>query len=290
MRWTLLLCGLIAAAALCRSQEAASPAAFTPGAYPLKLTLGDLTPEWSKIIIPTSMNQGMAPMMEHGGPMALLLNENACYAKGQTVVLGGRTYLVVYGTEKIIPHNEEEARALFAAWSPQTPLLPSLISLNEVRNIIYAGRFDLKREIRASARRQLMLRQGKGEGGNEATLIANLNAMREAIAQFKLDTGAYPATLADLVLPLEQAPTRGIDANGKPLPIKPGAYAGPYLDPRGGVPEAPGIPLDPYIDLSLEQPDPALVITHWRYVDGAVSVPEFLFGIFTSNGKMLGEL
>ncbi|MHB9110734.1 MAG: hypothetical protein ACYDCO_27080 [Armatimonadota bacterium] len=307
MQRMLLLCCLLVAvsAAWCRTVKL--PAAFDNGAYPVQVTLGELTADWFKVKVPAP--EGIDTTL-----ILRLMTHDASWApdltltQGQLVNLSGRLYLVVYQLKNQLPTTAEGMGAQ-AALTPQTLLYPSLVSMSDLTTLSYAGPFNLEQEIREQARmmeerarlqeeraRQARERAGRevlaeaGHGDNEARLKGTLRLMRQAINRFKADTGAYPAALADLVLPREKAPANGIDADGKPVAIAAGTYAGPYLPAASGVPEAPGIPPNPYVDTRHEEPNPALVSTHWQYKNGFVGVPEYLFGILTSDGRMLGEL
>ena len=281
-RMLLLCCLLCVISGWCR------PAAFD--GYPARLTPGELTADWSIVRIPAGGDGALEHYLRQVAPGMPLPDAHAAYTRGQVVDIAGRVYLVVYRPERKAPSDREGMKFMLTVLTPETPLFPTLINLRDVTAISYAGPFELQREIRAGARRYLALARLHSEGSNEAVVSANLQALRQAIAQFRTDTGADPARLADLVRPPDNAPATGLDDDGKPLAIKPGAYRGPYLDARVGVPEAPGIPLNPYVDPDLERPDPTLVDTHWLYRRGLVGVPDYLFGIFMSNGRMLGEL
>lgn len=71
----------------------------------------------------------------------------------------------------------------------------------------------------------------------EAALRAELHQIRMAIELFHAHTGAYPASLADLVV--TTAPTVGLDDLGHPRSITAADYRGPYVDPYEGVPHDP---------------------------------------------------
>jgi general secretion pathway protein G len=71
----------------------------------------------------------------------------------------------------------------------------------------------------------------------ESALRAELHQIRMAIELFHAHTGAYPATLADLVT--TAAPAVGIDDLGHPRAIAASDYRGPYVDPYEGVPHDP---------------------------------------------------
>jgi len=288
----LLLCGLLAAAA----GWCGEPAAFDRNAYPATMKLGELTNEWATVSIGPV---GDGPNAPHMGMMSLAMLARmpaVYYSKGQTVTLGGKSYLVFYRPETI--HPRDDADLEFAGLlTPDTPLLPALIPLEAIKDMVCLGRFELKAELERSERLRMQFPDRMNQvidrepEGDEGWVRQNLLDIRQALARFKADTGAWPAALADLVKPRENAPTGGIDDNGNPVAIAPGAYAGPYLRARGGaIREAPGIPRNPYIDMDMKEPDPGLVSTHWHYRNGAVSVPEYMFGIRTSDGVMLGEL
>lgn len=299
MHRMLLLCGLLAVMA----GWCGEPAAFDRDAYPAMLKLGELTDEWAMVSIASTGNS--APF---SGTLSLSMLSQmpvVYYTKGQTAPLGGRVYLVVYRPESIPPKNEAEMER-FGLLTPDTRVLPALAPLDAMTDMAYLGRFNLKAEIQRSERQRVVLprppeprvhvqegvpRPPARPAGQEGQVRQSLHIMRQALARFKADTGAWPAALADLVKPPEDTPVNGIDDDGNPVAIAAGTYAGPYLLPaRGGIREAPGLPPNPYIDLRMKEPDPGLVITHWHYRHGAVSVPEYMFGIRTSDGMMLGEL
>lgn len=303
MQRILLLCCLLVAmpAAWCLTVKIHT--AFDNGAYPAQVKLGELNAEWFQVKMPAvdSFDSTlMLRMMTHGeswGPADLTLT------RGQLVSLSGHLYLVVYQLKNNMLLTQEEQNIL-PPLTMETLLFPSLISLSDLLTLTCAGTFDLEgairerkqaieaheREMKERAARDAVVAAGVQQGNEEGQLKIALQQMRAAIARFKDDTGAYPAALTDLVLPAEKAPAGGVDANGKPVPIKAGTYAGPYLSYKNGILEAPGIPFNPYVDLRRDDPSPALLATHWQYQNGYVGVPEYLFGILTSDGKMLGEL
>ena len=62
----------------------------------------------------------------------------------------------------------------------------------------------------------------------EAALRADLKLYRNAIELFKADTGAYPATIADLAV--TTAPANGVDSStGSSKAINSSDWKGPYL-------------------------------------------------------------
>lgn len=71
----------------------------------------------------------------------------------------------------------------------------------------------------------------------ESALKADLHQLRMAIELFHAHTGAYPATLDDLVT--TTPPVAGVDELGQPRVITPSDYRGPYVDPYEGVPHDP---------------------------------------------------
>ena len=87
----------------------------------------------------------------------------------------------------------------------------------------------------------------------ERTLKQNLSQLRTAVEQFQADTGVYPEKLADLLLPKDNGPKRGLTQNGKIVLLTEG-YAGPYLKE---------MPVNPLIDpaaANFKEPD-----AHWSY-------------------------
>jgi len=287
----LLICGLLAVVA----GWCGEPAAFERDAYPAMMKLGELTNEWAVISIAPAVG---GPSLPYGGMMSLALLSQmpaVCYSKGQTVNLGGRSYLVIYRAEITQPRNEDDFEFI-GLLTADTPVLPALAPVEAIEDMVFLGRFDLKAEIERSEKQRMRPFEQDMQVDHEPQDDAgwarkHLQDMRVAIARFKEDTGAWPAALADLVKPAENAPASGIDNDGKPVEIAPATYAGPYLKSHGGsIKEAPGIPRNPYIDMEMKEPDPGLVATHWHYHKGAVSVPEYMFGIRTTDGVMLGEL
>jgi type II secretory pathway pseudopilin PulG len=87
-----------------------------------------------------------------------------------------------------------------------------------------------------------------------STLRANLQIMRNAIAQFQDDTGRYPLVLTDLTQP---------DAQHLRTPVKKGSYHGPYLKCEFGINNT-GLPLNPFTPRLGERYDPDPT-HHWRY-------------------------
>jgi len=302
MQRILLLCCLLVAmpAAWCLTVKI--PTAFDNQAYPAQVKLGELNAEWFQVKLPAA--DGFDPsfllsMMTHES----VSQSDLTLTRGQLVSLSGRLYLVVYELKNNLLPTQGEQQVL-PPLTAETPLFPSLISMSDLLTLTYAGSFDLQGVIRERAKvieaheravkeravQAAAVAMGGEVGNNETRVKAALQQMRAAIARFKDDTGAYPAVLTDLLLPIANAPAGGVDADGKPVPIKAGTYAGPYLSPKNGIQEAPGIPLNPYVDLRRDDPNPALLASHWQYQNGFVGVPEYLFGILTSDGKMLGEL
>ncbi len=94
-----------------------------------------------------------------------------------------------------------------------------------------------------------------GHKSEDFELRFGLKRLREAIAQYHVDTGVYPARLQDLVAP----------AGSTPQGTKHGAYAGPYLNPHGGIQDT-GLPCNSFGDPTQG------VATHWIYnpTDGTV--------------------
>ena len=69
---------------------------------------------------------------------------------------------------------------------------------------------------------------GSSTRAREARMKADLRLIRTAIDRFYIDTGAYPAKLADLAE--TKAPAKGLDSAGNQIPIDPLKWHGPYLD------------------------------------------------------------
>lgn len=98
---------------------------------------------------------------------------------------------------------------------------------------------------------------GAGRKAKEATLRANIQELRNAVANFNADTGVYPAALTDVVAASTATPT------GTPA----GTYKGPYLTPSAGI-NGSGLPLNPFVS-----PTDVTVGDHWTYdaTTGAIS-------------------
>lgn len=101
-----------------------------------------------------------------------------------------------------------------------------------------------------------------GRKSRESSLKAHLIQIRNAIDQFKTDTGCYPVVLTDMVLPQNVAPKYGVNADGKRVPLPAGKYQGPYLQVSNGI---GGIPVNPYNELTESD-----VSDHWTYQNGVV--------------------
>ncbi len=63
--------------------------------------------------------------------------------------------------------------------------------------------------------------------GRESSLRANLKVVRNAVELFKNDTGAFPATLADIAA--TSAPANGKDSAAATKTITAGDWKGPYI-------------------------------------------------------------
>jgi len=84
-------------------------------------------------------------------------------------------------------------------------------------------------------------------------LKSTLNQIRNAIDQFKADTGVYPATLTDLTV------TYSSYAKTK-IPL--GTFRGPYLSLSGGIGDS-HIPINPLKNIT--DADYGNLESHWRY-------------------------
>jgi|GEM_PF-426585 len=78
-----------------------------------------------------------------------------------------------------------------------------------------------------------------GLRSKESALKANLRLYRGAVEMFRNDTGAFPASLADLTA--TSAPANGLDTSGAAKAISASDWKGPYLqrienDPVSGNP------------------------------------------------------
>ncbi|MHB9022617.1 MAG: type II secretion system protein [Armatimonadota bacterium] len=98
--------------------------------------------------------------------------------------------------------------------------------------------------------------QGAARRAREATLRANLQMLRTAIAQFESDTGTFPADLADLLIEKNSAAAPTTGAGGEPIPG--GCFQGPYLTTSGGL-HGTGMPQNPFAGAS------SAVSENWSY-------------------------
>ena len=62
----------------------------------------------------------------------------------------------------------------------------------------------------------------------ESALRSNLKVVRNAVENFRADTGMAPQTLVDLTKELGSAPTQGINSSGTVATLT-GTYRGPYM-------------------------------------------------------------
>lgn len=128
---------------------------------------------------------------------------------------------------------------------------------------------------------QLLMVQRRAK---ESSLKHGLQQLRSAVAQFYLDTGAYPHHLTQLISTTPV--TEGIDESGNPVTISPTLYKGPYFAPEGGI-AGKGLPLDPFIDTN----DPARG-DHWNYLTAGakVTVPDAIANNTTIDGIRFNAL
>jgi len=87
--------------------------------------------------------------------------------------------------------------------------------------------------------------KGAARQSKEAALMANLHELRSAIMQFQSDTGTFPLSLNELVLPKNNPPQVGLspeDGHEEVIP-DPQSYNGPYLLPYTGI-ENTGLPFN----------------------------------------------
>jgi len=97
-----------------------------------------------------------------------------------------------------------------------------------------------------------------------------VHVLEHAVAQFNIDTGAWPSQLSDLIA--RKGPVAGIDStNGKRVIIPAGRYKGPYLVPHGGIDNS-GIPLNPFSSAPTGN-FAADLTAHWHYINGHVRYP-----------------
>lgn len=248
---------------------------------PLTMTVKELNGEWR--ILRYGAQRDDAAALTRLMISSSLVDPSQYLTKGQMLVIESETYLVAYRDTS----EPVDFRALAARGGPPLSMLPqhdstlalSLLNMRQCRSVSDIRPFD-PAVFRQQERR-----------AKEATLQANLHQLRCATEQFNADTGAYPLRLSDLLLPKHQAPKQGISERGASITIPADAYMGPYLSRRGGIAEAPGIPCNPFVDLVAANPDPKNVATHWKYVNGVVTVPDAMANEKTvDEGCTYGEL
>lgn len=255
---------------------------------PITVKLQDLDKGWRRIQTCEQLNNSER-LFVAVYEMYLGRSNNTLYTRGQVVKLGSDQYLLVYqpliqpiDMAHMLDGNPPAADPL----TPESELALGLLRMRDLAGITDIQPFNLRQELLADKRRRT-LKMSNGDQSKFEQLRADLATIRTAIETFHDDTGAYPARLADLLAPADEAPTTGVDADGNTVALQ--HYNGPYLDPVGGIAEAPGIPCNPILDPENTITDTALVETHWYYSNGNVSVPEYMAGQITTDGKLLGE-
>jgi len=275
----MLLC-LLCLAAMAQGMPDSEPLGL--GKYPAVVQLQAMNATWQRVRVITGTTWSTMLVKSAHGP-ADTATADTYFTRGQTTVLHGATYLVLY---RVAGGPEVTADAGAAL---------SLIRVRDIVAVQFLGPFDLERTL-ALDREPAPRRPAedaepprRGNQGLETTLKVNLQMVRNAIEQFQADTGAYPAALTDLVLPLEQAPAAGVDRDGKAVAIPAGKYAGPYLAPVGGISGAAGIPVNPLVNPQAADPDPKNVATHWKYANGTLTVPDAMAETVGADGAKYGE-
>ena len=92
---------------------------------------------------------------------------------------------------------------------------------------------------------------GASRKAKDSTLKANLQIVRNAIATYEADMGAYPANLTGLYSGTGLTPA--------------GSWKGPYLKQEGAVISGTAIPVNPYVTTST-------VSDHWTYTASSGSI------------------
>jgi hypothetical protein len=206
------------------------------------LTVKDLGPEWFTFT-PSAAAQ------EDGTPQSYV-------SRGKIATLGTRQYLIVYSIPPtgvmIDPANKEQVIA--APVTESTRLIATLLDLATLGNLENVAPYSpawlttantppVTTTLTAQLRRQMQ----------ETTLRANLQRLRHAIACFQADTGIYPVSLTDVIVPA----TAGATVGTSTVPYN--AYKGPYLLLQGGI-NGNGLPSNPLTaagDLDITH--------HWLY-------------------------
>jgi len=253
---------------------------------PLTLKLGQLDGTW-RCISPTPPKNGADTFLSLivSSQMHQPLPMNVMYTKGETVTAAGEVYLLAYNySPQAMASPEQMQRGEAPKMVPMTAdseITLCLLNIRTMGSLLDIHPFDLKQEIAAGP--NAMALQGAERKAKEASLKGNLHELRNALEQFQADTGAYPLALTDLLRDEAHQPTAGVDLEGKRVTITRGSYKGPYLTTQGGLPSAPGIPLNPFVDMNAAQPDPNNVATHWKYQNGLLHCPDWMKGNTLDN-------
>ena len=253
--------------------------------FPLTVPIKALNAEWRQFTLTgaqggaTDLLLLMARLQMGAGSTSTLY-----VTQGKTVTIGSETYLVVYHREgqdnlALVAMMQRGEAVAPAPVTPDDQFMLSLLNLRAVGCMRDIKPFDINNlNDGADALSGAMARASRK--AREATLMANLHQLRNALEQFQADTGLYPEKLTDLTLAKANAPTRGVDDQKKLVDLPAGAYQGPYL--AGGGIGGTGIPMNPFADPNNVDP-----VAHWAYsIDG----PGFVYAAVPKEGATLGGI
>ena len=169
-------------------------------AYPLTLTLKDLTPAWRRFMV-SGQGDTMSWMM--AGTDLEALSGSQCYTRGQLTTIGGETYLVAYRPQAASLDIGKMMRGTGAMpgipdpITPDTKLSLALLRLAMAGNLTNIQPFNLDQEIKAredalrTFTRQAAAPQAGGPppvvdpGGDES--VGNLRELGVALQQYLKD-------------------------------------------------------------------------------------------------------
>jgi hypothetical protein len=210
MRRTAITLALLAACLPARGQNTDLKQLFSGSSYPLTIKLKDLNGDWRRFSVGSSGGEGgmggffSMIMSMFGGAMGGGGGNGAYYTKGDTVNLGGETFIVAYRI-KPKPVDPGALATMMAPGSKppvpeklteETALSLSLLSVHGTTSLNDIRPFDLKAELEESENsRKAMQALGNqigGGGGAEATAeegtsLGNLRQLGTALLMYVQD-------------------------------------------------------------------------------------------------------
>lgn len=169
---------------------------------PLTLQLKDLDGSWRRMII---ASQGGFDASATWLTMLLGRPGGAYYTRGETVSIGGDSFLVAYRVKPVEMASllRDPARQLPAPekLTPETTLRLSLINLREIVSFNDIAVFDLQEELAGAQQAQQAQQELFGEGAGEAN--SQEAASRSNLKQLSLAMVMYSQDWDEMLPPLE---------------------------------------------------------------------------------------